>query len=220
MRKVLRERLNRVRQTTSHRFALRLAGVALLVMGFTFSPLEAQVFDDKMMPPTLLVPPPPTDQELASDTAEEDFFADEGSQNDTSLSVFIVPTLEVPAQGDADTKDRPMRIGTFSLLHKVTAKVRDIKLRAGEEVTIGALTLTMQDCISTPPEEPPETKSFLQVSEFKNGADRSLFSGWMFASSPGIHALEHAVYDLWPLSCKTEDGMIFTGDILPPTRTN
>lgn|GEM_PF-580774 len=215
-----RARLNRVLYAAPHRFALKLVGVALLAMACASSPVRAEIFDDKMMPPILLVPPPPSEEELSSDAAEDDFFADDGTNSDPSLSVFIVPTLDIPSQGEGVRKERPMRIGTFSLLHKVTAKVRDISLHAGEEVTIGALTLTMQDCISTPPEEPPETKSFLQVSEFKNGADRSLFSGWMFASSPGIHALEHAVYDLWPLSCETEDGMIFTGEILPPTRTN
>ena len=212
MRKVLRARLNRVLHTASHRFAIRLAGVALLAMACASSPARAEIFDDKMMPPILLVPPPPSEEELSSDAAEEDFFTEEGTQSDPSLSVFIVPTLDVPTQGDANTKDRSMRIGTFSLLHKVTAKVRDINLRAGEEVTIGALTLTMQDCISTPPEEPPETKVFLSILEIKNGTEKPLFSGWMFASSPSIQALEHPVYDLWPKSCVDEDGRVFTGD--------
>ena len=28
-----------------------------------------------------------------------------------------------------------------------------------------------------------------------------LFSGWMFASSPGLSALEHPVYDVWVIRC-------------------
>ncbi|MFT5180431.1 MAG: hypothetical protein ACI8S3_000304, partial [Alphaproteobacteria bacterium] len=28
-----------------------------------------------------------------------------------------------------------------------------------------------------------------------------LFSGWMFASSPALSALEHAVYDVWVVDC-------------------
>ena len=51
----------------------------------------------------------------------------------------------------------------------------------------------MHDCVSTPPEEPPETKVFLEISEFKAGRDKALFTGWMFASSPGINAMEHPV---------------------------
>ena len=28
------------------------------------------------------------------------------------------------------------------------------------------------------------------------------FTGWMFASSPALNALEHPVYDVWVLDCK------------------
>lgn len=30
-----------------------------------------------------------------------------------------------------------------------------------------------------------------------------IFSGWMFASSPGLNPLEHSVYDVWVIGCKT-----------------
>ena len=214
-----RARLRKVSDSGKNSFGWRFAWAALLTTACLASPAAAQIIDDKMMPPTLLVPPP-IEENLLVEQTDADIFSETPGESETPLSVLVVPTVDIPTNRDADGETGPVRIGTFSLLHKVTAKVRDISLRAGEEVTIGALTLTMQDCLSTPPEEPPETKSFLQVSEFKNGADRSLFSGWMFASSPGIHALEHPVYDLWPVACKTEDGMSFTGEILPPTRSN
>jgi hypothetical protein len=173
----------------------------------------AQMIDDKMTPPVLLVPPPV--EETVDDFLRQDA-QDALEDEQTPLSIYEVPLINVPQQeGDSDG-DKPMRIGTFSLLHKVTAKVTQINLPAGEEMSIGELTLLMQDCISAPPEEPPETRTFLQVSEFKLGTDRSLFKGWMFASSPSIHALEHPVYDLWPTACKTEDGLAYTGEILPP----
>lgn len=166
-----------------------------------------------MMPPVLLVPPPveqPIDESLPQDFLDEDIL------NETPLSIYEVPLLDVPQVADGEADEKPARMGRFSLLHKVTAKITEIELRAGEEATIGDLTLTMHDCLSAPPEEPPETRVFLQISEFKLGTDRQLFSGWMFASSPGINALEHPVFDLWPKSCETEDGLIYTGDILPP----
>jgi hypothetical protein len=31
---------------------------------------------------------------------------------------------------------------------------------------------------------------------------RQVFKGWMYASSPGLHPLEHAVYDAWVISCR------------------
>jgi hypothetical protein len=30
-----------------------------------------------------------------------------------------------------------------------------------------------------------------------------VFSGWMFASTPALNALEHPVYDVWVIDCKT-----------------
>lgn len=184
-----------------------------LCVSALFMSAEAQMMDDKMMPPVLLVPPPV--EENTELPMTPDFF-DDDSDETAPLSIYEVPLLNVPQQEALDEGEKPMRIGRFSLLHKVTAKITEIELRAGEEATIGELTLVMHDCISAPPEEPPETRTFLQVSEFKLGTDRQLFSGWMFASTPGIHALEHPVFDLWPTACTTEDGLAYTGDILPP----
>lgn len=187
--------------------------LVLLALPVFWFPAQAQIIDDKMMPPVLLVPPPV--EEAEDDVATQELLDDDLDAL-TPLSTYEVPLINVPQDEEAEKNAKPLRIGRFSLLHKVTAKVTQIDLPAGEEVTIGELTLIMHDCISAPPEEPPETRSFLQVSEFKLGTDRQLFSGWMFASSPGIHALEHPVYDLWPMACKTEDGLAYTGDVLLP----
>ena len=177
---------------------------------------QAQMIDDKMMPPTLIVPPQQTQESYDPAQAAEQLFSDDGEGGEAPISVYEVPIIDVPQDDSEADAQKPMRIGTFSMLHKVTAKVREIELPVGEEVVVGELTLLMHDCLTAPPEEPPETRSFLQISEFKHGADRLLFSGWMFASSPAIHALEHPVFDLWPLACKTADGLPYTGEDLPP----
>ena len=171
---------------------------------------RAQMIDDKMMPPVLVAPPVP-----AINDAQDDF---QPENNDiiAPLSILQVPVLDIPDDDEIDGDVKPMLVGTFSLLHKVTAKVQQIQLLSGQEYAIGDMSLTMHDCLSTPPEEPPETKAFLQISEFKAGRDKPLFNGWMFASSPGINAMDHPVFDIWPLACKTENGMVFTGEILPP----
>jgi hypothetical protein len=173
------------------------------------APVEAQIIDDKMMPPVLIMPPEETGQTEADDIIEDDDLI-------APLSIMEVPVLDIIDEDEEEAAFKPMLVGTFSLLHKVTAKVQKIELLSGQEYAIGDMSLTMHDCISTPPEEPPETKAFLQISEFKAGRDKALFTGWMFASSPGINAMEHPVFDIWPLACKTEDGVVFTGEILPP----
>ena len=180
-----------------------------LSVPFLAGQASAQIIDDKMMPPVLVMP------EL-SDEDTGMFGTTEDNLSEQPLSVIEVPILDIQDQEDDEQTEKPVLVGSFSLLHKVTAKVQQIELLSGQEYAIGDLSFTMQDCISAPPEEPPETKTFLQISEFQSGRDRALFSGWMFASSPGINALEHPVYDLWPLACKTEDGLAFTGEILPP----
>lgn len=174
------------------------------------APVGAQIIDDKMMPPVLIMPPPDeTGETEADDIIEDDDII-------APLSIMEVPVLDIVDEDEEEAALKPMLVGSFSLLHKVTAKVQKIELLSGQEYAIGDMSLTMHDCISTPPEEPPETKAFLEISEFKAGRDKALFTGWMFASSPGINAMEHPVFDIWPLACKTEDGMVFTGEILPP----
>ena len=174
------------------------------------APVGAQIIDDKMMPPVLIMPPPDeTGETEADDIIEDDDII-------APLSIMEVPVLDIVDEDEEEAALKPMLVGSFSLLHKVTAKVQKIELLSGQEYAIGDMSLTMHDCISTPPEEPPETKAFLEISEFKAGRDKALFTGWMFASSPGINAMEHPVFDIWPLACRTEDGMVFTGEILPP----
>ena len=174
------------------------------------APVGAQIIDDKMMPPVLIMPPP----EQTGETEADDIIEDDDII--APLSIMEVPVLDIVDEDEEEAALKPMLVGSFSLLHKVTAKVQKIELLSGQEYAIGDMSLTMHDCISTPPEEPPETKAFLEISEFKAGRDKALFTGWMFASSPGINAMEHPVFDIWPLACKTEDGMVFTGEILPP----
>jgi hypothetical protein len=34
------------------------------------------------------------------------------------------------------------------------------------------------------------------------GEIKRIFTGWMFAASPGLHAIEHPIYDVWLTDCK------------------
>ena len=90
-------------------------------------------------------------------------------------------------------------------LDKITARVSTIKVAVGETVKFGSLQITLRACDKRPPEEPPESAAFLQVVEQKPGETQTVtrFSGWMFASSPALSAMEHPVYDLWVLDCES-----------------
>jgi hypothetical protein len=77
----------------------------------------------------------------------------------------------------------------------------------GGTVNFGALQITARACDKHPPEETPESAAFLEVVEVKPDEKPVLrFSGWMFASSPALSALEHPVYDLVVLDCVNANG--------------
>jgi len=89
-------------------------------------------------------------------------------------------------------------------LDKITAKVTVVEALIDRTVRFGTLDITVRACNKRPPEEPPETTAFLEVNDNRPGGEtRKLFSGWMFASSPALSALEHPVYDVWVIDCKT-----------------
>ncbi len=91
-------------------------------------------------------------------------------------------------------------------LDKTTARVTKFDAPLGRPVHFGTLTITVRDCRKRPPEETPESAAFIDIQESKPGAPTpvQVFSGWMFASSPALSALEHPVYDVWVLDCTTD----------------
>lgn len=91
-------------------------------------------------------------------------------------------------------------------LDKVTARVSEIEAPLHRLMRFGTLEIIVRVCQKTPPEEPPESAAFLEIRDAKPGEDTvSLFTGWMFASSPALSALEHPVYDIWVLDCTVSD---------------
>ncbi len=90
----------------------------------------------------------------------------------------------------------------FAALDKVTARIQRLEARIGETVKFGSLKLTVRACYSRAPTEPPKTTTFVQIDETKlDGKSDRIFSGWMFAESPGLNAVEHPVYDIWLTDC-------------------
>ena len=87
-------------------------------------------------------------------------------------------------------------------LDKITARVSTVPIAVGQTGSYGTLRITVRACRERPPTETPESAVFLEISDQKPGeAPVALFSGWMFASSPALNALEHPVYDVWVLNC-------------------
>jgi hypothetical protein len=96
-----------------------------------------------------------------------------------------------------------MDIAVLQGLDKVTARVSRIEIPVGGgTVMFGALEISADACYKRPPEETPESAAFLRIAEQRVGeTPEIIFSGWMFASSPALSALENAVYDVWVIDC-------------------
>jgi hypothetical protein len=91
----------------------------------------------------------------------------------------------------------------FSGLDKITGRITTFDAAIGETVQFGALQVTPRACYTRPPTETPLTDGFVEVDEVTlQGEVRRIFTGWMFAASPGLHAVEHAIYDVWLTNCK------------------
>jgi hypothetical protein len=101
----------------------------------------------------------------------------------------------------ADKIKNPTAI--FAGLDKITGRIISFEAAVDETVQFGALQLTPRLCYTRPPTEPANTTAFIEVDEvtFTNEY-RRIFGGWIFASSPGLHGIEHPIYDVWLTGCK------------------
>lgn len=104
------------------------------------------------------------------------------------------------------------RVAEFSGIDKITGRIIQFDVYIDETVQFGALQVTPRVCYSRPVTETPKTTSFIEVDEITlDRKIRRIFTGWMFADSPGLNAIEHPVYDVWLNNCKMES------DVAPPS---
>lgn len=89
-------------------------------------------------------------------------------------------------------------------MDKITGRISTMDAQVGEPITFGDLKITVQRCLTKPPEETPENSAYLNVVETNaKGELKEVFQGWMFSSNPALSAMEHPVYDVWVLQCLT-----------------
>lgn len=97
----------------------------------------------------------------------------------------------------------PNPTAVFSGLDKITGRIISFDVALNETVQFGALQVTPRACYSRPATESPQTDAFVEVDEVTlQGEIKRIFTGWMFAASPGLHAVEHPIYDVWLTDCK------------------
>ncbi len=94
-------------------------------------------------------------------------------------------------------------IALFSGLDKITGITTSFEIPVGGEKQFGLLFVKPFVCFTRPVTEAPKTAGFVQVdSQESDGKRKRFFSGWMFAESPGLNAVEHPIFDVWLTGCK------------------
>lgn len=105
-------------------------------------------------------------------------------------------------------------VATFAGLDKITGRITRFDVYIDETVLFGALEITPRACYNRPASDTLQrTSAFLEVSQMSlDGTSERIFTGWMFADSPALNAVDHAVYDVWLIECKVST------NVPPPDR--
>jgi hypothetical protein len=119
----------------------------------------------------------------------------------------------MPSAADAARISNP--VATFSGLDKITGRITTFDVYMNETVQFGALQVTPKVCYSRDDSEQQKIDGFVEVDEITlDRRIRRIFTGWMFADSPGLNAVEHPIYDVWLKDCKQKS------DVPPPDQAS
>ncbi|WP_105371869.1 DUF2155 domain-containing protein [Neorhizobium huautlense] len=106
-------------------------------------------------------------------------------------------------------------VAVFKGIDKITGRITTFDVYVDETVQYGALQVTPKVCYSRDDTEAQKIDGFIEVDEITlDRKIRRIFTGWMFADSPGLNAVEHPIYDVWLTGCKP------SSDVPPPKATN
>jgi len=90
-------------------------------------------------------------------------------------------------------------------LDKITARIQTFEVDVGKTYKFGVLDIFVERCVFSKPIFKPESLAFIKIKDNSDRLSEVKFSGWMFASSPALSALENPVYDVSILDCKKID---------------
>jgi len=86
-------------------------------------------------------------------------------------------------------------------LDTLNGTATELQARAGETLRYGHLEIVVDACRVPQSDPSGDAYAFLRIRDIREEEPR--FSGWMFASSPALSALDHPRYDVWVQSCSS-----------------
>lgn len=123
-----------------------------------------------------------------------------------ALAVSLLGALPVVGTVSSASAARiENRVAVFSGIDKITGRITSFDVYLDETVQFGALQVTPKVCYSRDDTEAQKIDAFIEVDEITlDRKIKRIFTGWMFADSPGLNAVEHPIYDVWLTGCKQE----------------
>lgn len=119
-----------------------------------------------------------------------------------AASADATATPDAPPPPPQPLADAPGTTLMLRGLDKITGRPTAIVAPIGKPVQFATLTITARYCYSTPASETPETSAFIQIDDHRpDQSEKRVFSGWMYASSPGLNGMQHPLYDVWVINC-------------------
>jgi hypothetical protein len=194
-----------------------LAGVAALAGAGLVSAQPVIAPPPTASPPPPAAPTPPSAIIVPAPAPEE-----APPQEATAPAPVVVPPItekEIEPAPQAPVAEEkppaPLRrarydVAVLQALDKVTAESLVFEAPVGKPVRYKGLIFTVRACErSTTEEQVDDAIAYLTIDSQPRAEAgrpappvRQVFKGWMYASSPGLHPLEHAVYDAWVISCR------------------
>jgi hypothetical protein len=135
-----------------------------------------------------------------------------------AMAVVPLPKPVIAESAAAPSQARGPLVLILRGLDKITGRPTTLVAPIGKTIQYATLTITARSCYSTPASETPETAAFVQIDDHRpDQPQRRVFSGWMYASSPGLNGMEHPIYDVWVITCKASvpGQMLAVGPLKP-----
>ncbi|RZJ96740.1 MAG: DUF2155 domain-containing protein [Brevundimonas sp.] len=145
----------------------------------------------QVIAPPPIAPPPPIDDEEVTPAPPP------------KATVAAKPT-------EAAIKRARYDVAVIHALDKIAAESIRFEAAVGRPVRYKNLVFTVKACERSAGDEAVEdSMAYMTVESQPRSAPgkptpppRQTFRGWMYASSPGLHPLEHPVYDAWLITCR------------------
>ncbi len=187
---------------------LTVAGAALARQNSTFQPPAAPLAPQA--PPAPRPAPAPTPAGEAQPTQVTPAAANPVPPASPKPGAVVTPKPTTPAKPVEPAKRQRYSVAIVQALDKVTTETMRFEVPVGQPIRYKTLIFTVRACETAAADEiAPETSAYVVIdTQPKAQAGRAappgrqVYKGWMYASTPGLHPLEHPVYDAWLIACK------------------